>query len=302
MLSDILDTQGQMKYTNVSTWDFSTLYTSIPHKDLIERLSKLIISVFTKTSHQFINVRSQKAFFSSRSYRGYHVWDVSMFVELLEFLINNIYVKFGSKLHKQCIGIPMGTNCAPLLADLYLFTYEYDYMQSLIKGKNLQKAKSFNFTFRYIDDLITVQNKYIKDAVKDIYPPTLELKETTDSPDGTSYLDLYLFKDKNGLISRRLYDKRDDYNFTIVNYPFLDSNIPEGPAYGTYTSRLVAFARACQNLCDFNQRHKSLIMKLGCQGYNIKRLHSTFLKFGFKYKEIISKYNTCVDSLWKSIL
>ena len=225
-----------------------------------------------------------------------------MFIELLEFLVNNIYVKFGSTLFQQHIGIPMGTNCAPLLADLYLFTYEYDYMQSLIKSKRLQKAISFNFCFRYIDDLITFQNTYIHDAVKDIYPSSLELKETTDSPDGTSYLDLYLFKDNNGFISRRLYDKRDDYNFAIVNYPFMDSNIPEGPAYGTYMSRLIAFARACQSLRDFNLRHECLIKKLLSQGYNIKRLHSTFLKFGNKYQPILAKYNTCVDRLWKFIL
>ena len=241
VLSEILDTQGQLTYKNISTWDFSTLYTSIPHQDLIERLSKLVISVFTKTGHNYINVRCQKAFFSSKPYPGYHVWDVSKFTELLEFLIMNIYVKFGSTILQQHIGTPMGTNCAPLLADLYLFTYEYDYMQGLIKSKQLQKARSFNLSFRYIDDLISIQNSYIRDAVKAIYPPSLELKETTDSLDGTSYLDLYLFKDNNGCISRRLYDKRDDYNFAIVNYPFLDSNIPEGPAYGTYISRSYLF-------------------------------------------------------------
>ena len=302
ILTELLDTQGQMLYKYVSTWDFSTLYTNIPHKDLIDRLSKLIISVFKKTGHTYVNVRTHKAFFSSKIYQGYQNWDVTRFIELLEFLIGNIYVKFGSTLYQQHIGIPMGTNCAPLLADLYLFTYEYDYMQRLIKKKELHKAKSFNFTYRYIDDLITIQNSYINDAVKEIYPPSLELKETTDSPDGTSYLDLYLFKDDNGFISRRLYDKRDDYNFAIVNYPFLDSNIPTGPAYGTYISRLIAFARACQSLQDFNQRHQVLIKKLVSQGYNIKRLHSKFLNFGFKYQPLLAKYNVNVDGLWKAVV
>ena len=153
-----------------------------------------------------------------------------------------------------------------------------------------------------VDDLITVHNKHIKDAVKEIYPPFLELKETTDSLDGTSHLDLYLFKDKDGNISRRLYDKRDDYKFTIVNYPFLHSNIPEGPAYGIYISRLVAFVRACQSLQDFNNRHKKLVKKLVGQGYNIKRLHSTFLRFGFNYQPMLAKYNTCIDGLWKYVM
>ena len=188
------------------------------------------------------------------------------------------------------------------MADLYLFTYEYDYMQKVLKSKHLNKARSFNFTKRYIDDLLAVQNHYIKDAVKEIYPPSLELKETTDSPDGTSYLDLYLFRDNTGYLSSRLYDKRDDYSFEIVNYPFMDSNIPEGPAYGVYISRLVAFARACQSFGDFNQRHKILLQKLVSQGYSTKRLHSKFLRFGDKYHPLIIKYNHCVEDLWRFAL
>ena len=195
----------------------------------------------------------------------------------------------------------MGTTCALLLADqhVYLFTYENDYMQKLLKSKQLHKARSFNFTKRYIDDLLAVQNHYIHDAVKEIYPSSLELKETTDSTDGTSYLDLYLFKDQYGFLSRRLYDKRDDYSFNIVNYPFMDSNIPQGPAYGVYISRLVAFARACQTLGDFNQRHKNLLQKLISQGYTINRLHSKFLKFGNKHHSLIVKYNQSGEDLWR---
>ena len=194
----------------------------------------------------------------------------------------------------------MGTNCAPLLADLYLFSYEYDYMQKLIKT-DIRKARSFSFTRRYIDDLLAVNNPYITEAVKEIYPPSLDLKEATDNPNGRSYLDLYLFKTENGLLSRRLYDKRDDFNFDIVNYPFLDSNIPISPAYGVYISRLVAFARSCQLSDDFYQRHKCLIQKLVSQGYSIKRLHSKFLKFCNIYTTLVCKYGLAVQDLWRSV-
>ena len=121
------------------------------------------------------------------------------------------------------------------------------------------------------------------------------------NPNGTSYLDLYLFKTENGLLSRRLYDKRDDFNFDIVNYPFLDSNIPISPAYGVYISRLVAFARSCQLSDDFNQRHKCLIQKLVSQGYSIKRLHSKFLKFCNIYTTLVCKYGLAVQDLWRSV-
>ena len=81
-----------------------------------------------------------------------------------------------------------------------------------------------------------------------IYPKELELKETTESEESCSFLDLLLFNDDSEL-KCRVYDKRDDFNFNIVNYPFMESNIPINPAYGVYVSRLIAFARICT---DFN--------------------------------------------------
>jgi len=64
----------------------------------------------------------------------------------------------------------------------------------------------------------------------------LVIKDTTDSPNSTSYLDIYFEHDINGTLTTKLYDKRDDFNLSIVNYPFLDSNIPSSPAYGVYMS------------------------------------------------------------------
>jgi hypothetical protein len=68
---------------------------------------------------------------------------------MLEFLIDNIFVMFGGHVFQQTVDIPMGTNCAPLLADLFLFSYSADFIQELLK-----KNESFNFTFRYIDDVL----------------------------------------------------------------------------------------------------------------------------------------------------
>ena len=78
--------------------------------------------------------------------------------ELLDFLIDNIYVKFGDKTFRQVVGIPFGTNCAPLLADLFLFAYESEFLTSLMKSKKGHRAKKFNLSFRYIDDLISFNN------------------------------------------------------------------------------------------------------------------------------------------------
>ena len=82
----------------------------------------------------------------------------------------------------------------------------------------------------------------------------------------SSYLDCYLYID-NGKLTTRLYDKRDDFNFPIVNFPFLSSNIPSAPAYGVYVSQLIRYARTCSNYQDFMERGKVLTTKLLSQGY-----------------------------------
>ena len=120
----------------------------------------------------------------------------------------------------------MGTNCAPLLADLFLYTYEAEFIQNLIARKQKNIAQSFNFTYRYIDDVLSLSNSDFDKYIHTIYPPELEIKNTTDSNKSSSYLDLLLSIDANKKLHTKLYDKRDDFDFHIVNFPFLDSNIP----------------------------------------------------------------------------
>ena len=78
-------------------------------------------------------------------------------ITFVEYLIDNIYVSIGNRIYRQCIGIPMGTDCAPLVANLFLFYYEYKYMRNMIKT-NLMLAKRFSNTMRYIDGLLTLNN------------------------------------------------------------------------------------------------------------------------------------------------
>ena len=128
-------------------------------------------------------------------------------------LVDNIYVNIGNRIYRQCVGIPMGTDCAPLLANLFLFFYEYRYMRNLIKT-NLVLAKRFNNTMRYIDDLLTLNNLSFQAAITDIYPHELQLKKTTECETELSYLDI-LVTIENGKYSTSLYDKLDSFDFVI---------------------------------------------------------------------------------------
>ena len=100
---------------------------------------------------------------------------------MLEFLIDNIFCIFGGRVFQQTAVIHMGTNCAPLLADLFIYSYEADFMQELLNKNEKKLARSFNFTIRHIDDVLSLNNSRFGDAVDRIYPIELEIKDTTDT-------------------------------------------------------------------------------------------------------------------------
>ena len=155
------------------------------------------------------------------------------------YLVDNISVRFGGQLFRQMVGIPMGTNCAPLLADLFLYSYENEFLDKLINEGKRKLARRFNLSYRYIDDLISFNNKRFREFISDIYPKELTISETIESTSVASYLDLLFTRDRSNNITTKLYDKCDAFGFHIVNFPFMSSNIPSAPAYGVYASQLI---------------------------------------------------------------
>ena len=186
----------------------------------------------------------------------------------------------------------MGTDCAPLLANLFLFFYEYKFMKLKLK-QNSQLAKTFSCTFRYIDDLLTLNNPNFVDEIKNIYPTQLELKKTTETDSKLSYLDLEI-NIVDSRFTTTVYDKRDGFNFHIVNFPYMDSNIPSKPAYGVYISQLVRIGRICDNYENFSTRHHHLTCRLVKQGFLYDKLISSFKKFCSRYPDIFSKFKVSV--------
>ena len=83
-------------------------------------------------------------------------------IKLLEFLIDNIYVEFRGKIFQQTVGIPMGTKCAPLLANLFLYGYEAEFIQGVLKAGKKNVAQKFNFTHRYIDHVLSLNTSKIR--------------------------------------------------------------------------------------------------------------------------------------------
>ena len=94
----------------------------------------------------------------------------------------------------------------------------------------------------------------------------------------------------NNRLYTKLYDKRNDFNFHIVNFPFLSSNIPSGPSYVVYISQLIRHARCCTCYDDFGYHHKLLVDRLLSQGYKVNRLRNSFQKFYGRYPDVVAKY------------
>ena len=101
----------------------------------------------------------------------------------------------------------------------------------------------------------------------------------------------------NGTVSIKIYDKRDGFDFDIVNFPFFDGDVPRRTSYGVYISQFIRFARASSSVSDFNCRNKALTAKLLRQGYRYHKLRKTFSKFYRRHSGLVEKYNVSLRKL-----
>ena len=292
--------------TNIKSFDFSTLYTTIPHQKLKSRLATIIRNSFLHKNgnrrYKYLVLGREGPYFVKEHSDSKNKYTEEDIIKMLEFLVDNIFVVFAGKVFQQIVGIPMGTNCAPLLADIFLYSYEAEFIQSLLSAGKKRLASQFNFTYRYIDDVLSINNQDFENYLGQMYPPELEIKDTTESNTSASYLDLLLSIGRDGQLRTSFYDKRDDFNFHITNFPFLSSNIPSSPAYGVFISQLIRYARACSSYECFILRAMRLSNKLLGQGYVKERLKSSLRKFYGRYGDLTKQYEVPLSRMFHDIL
>ena len=182
--------------TSIKSFDFSTLYTTISHYKLKNRLASIIRNSFMfkndNRRYKYLVLGHEESYFVKEHSDSKHKYSEDDIIKMLEFLVDNIFVVFAGKVFQQIVGIPMGTNCAPLLADLFLYSYEAEFIQSLLSTGRKQLASRFNFTYRYIDYVLSINNPEFENYLGQMYPVELEIKDTTESNTSASYLDLLL--------------------------------------------------------------------------------------------------------------
>ena len=217
--------------------------------------------------------------------------------DVLSYVIKNAYFQINNKVFQQVIGIPMGSDPAPFIANLFLYFYENKFLDKL-KVEDLPRARRLRHVFRFIDDLIAMNDDdEFSKIYKEIYPEEMVLKPENEDPQSSSYLDLQIDVDEN-IFDFKLFDKRDAFSFSVVRMPYLQSNMPSKMFYSTISAEILRICRATYKYTNFLLSCKKLIIRMIKQGAKplgiknvvckmIKRHTSDFDKF-FKSPESIT--------------
>jgi hypothetical protein len=227
------------------TYDFSTLFTGLPHDVIITNMFELINKMFTHSKKTFMHIsRDHKYgatyYTDSEKCKSSHVSvRCTELLDILQFIVTESYVKFAGFVLKQIKGIPMGGNASSLIADLTLSMIEFRYL------KTIKHVRNDILTFRYVDDLVRINIE----LPQGIYPP--ELKLTSECPDNKgdiSYLDICFSVTNKSL---KLYNKTDHFNFEVINSMNASCAISVNTVKGIIISQLIRFSQINTNLEDY---------------------------------------------------
>ena len=246
-ITDTLAELGKCrKIKSVATFDFEQLYTNLKLEDIKVAMED-VIRIGIGYKRRFIKITNFRAFWSTSKLDKLTVSEEEL-TSMIDFLINNSYFILGDKIYRQKIGIPMGTDCAPFIANLFLFRHEFRYTMQLLKDGNYKDALKLTRVYRYIDDITVINDQnYLQENYKNIYPTSLNLKKVNVDNRGADILDISVKIDQNFTCLTSVYDKRDDFDFDIINFPDLRSNINQKMAYNVYKEEIRRYIKICNN-------------------------------------------------------
>ena len=281
----------------ISSFDFSTLYTNIPHSKLFEELAAIIKFVFKGGTKTTISINK----YGIAQWKKYAItspcnYDLDKTLRAVKYLLDNCHFKFGNKLFRQIVGIPMGSDPAPYFANLFLYRYESKWLYKMKKENNVL-ARKFGRIFRYIDDLLAINDGgEFEKHYSEIYPSELELKKENVINTETSFLELSISISDHSFHTK-LYDKRDSFGFHISRLPFKDSNIPKRMFYSSACAEVLRICRATSSLEDTILSVKSLISRMHRQGANKHTLKAFLTKCLTKHHIVLTKFNISTEAL-----
>ena len=214
---------------------------------------------------------------------SFEVWfDKAMLKKAVSYLLDNFFFKVGNVIFRQIIGIPMGSDPAPFFANLFLYYFENEFLKKL-KKTDLNKARQFSNTFRFIDDLGALNDGGCFDMFyAQIYPTELELEKQNDGNIAASLLELDItIVDKK--FETKLFDKRDTFPFDISRMPHVSSNVPSKIFYSSLGAEILRIARATTKPCDFYLSGQNLTSRMIKQGGVKTKVKRTLCQFYAKH-------------------
>ena len=284
--SDIETLNSRPSEKQISTFDFTSLYTKLTHERLKNNMEWYIDTAFKGAKlrgQKFLSVYHNSTRWVSKHNENSNSFDCATFKCIIKSLVDNVFFEFGEFVMRQIIGIPMGHKHSPQMANGTLHKEEYFFQEQMTKT-NYLVAKSLNHTFRYIDDITPLNDKgNFEKYFTQIYPPELELNRENVGFKSATVLEMDVnVVDNKFLVG--VYDKRDSFNFEVFRYPSFESNIPNRIIYSVFLGQLVRFSRVCNFEEGFVTATKLLIRRLVQKGAKVNILRAYVVKFFGKYR------------------
>ena len=286
---EFLDKMKSLKVFNIEVFDFSTLYTNLDQNEVKSHIFSLLDLVFNSSTRRYLCIGFEKSFLSKIEYRGYHTFTIDSFKKAIEFIIDEVFVTFGGCVFRQVNGIPMGGNCSPLLADLFLLHCEYVFMTNLMNNKMLGLARILSNTSRYIDDLCLINYKHFESLIPKIYPNSLKASKSGNDSKNVEYLDIMIKITQSG-IRTSVYHKVDDFPFEVTLLTFPDNCAPAKLGLHVFGSQVIRYGRLSSSLEDFLLKTHKTFDILSSRGYGRHLLRSVAEKVLHRNKEILHKF------------
>lgn len=287
------------------TGDFSTMYTTIPHEALFTAIEHSTREAFEYAAEELqvgdsicLKVSGSGCTWV-RGTRVTHEGDSHTFTwrelnSLVRLLVSNTFLTCGDSLYRQTIGIPMGTNCAPVLANLFLYYHEAFYVSRIEEEKGRDVARQFHMTFRLIDDVLSVDNPHMAEAVRSseitqgvMYPPALTLNTTSKTTTAVEFLGMNI-KTDGTCFKLSVFDKRKTFPFEVKRYPLMSSLIPASIPPGVFAGQLHRGYKICSHVNDFLEFSLEVACALIANGSSARKLTHVFKAFVAKH---VKKYH-----------
>ena len=284
---------------SINTYDFGQMYTSLEHVDIINAMQHVLSIVFRRIQRIWVDMRLASVNYRSTTARSV---DKNNLLDMIKFVIDNTYFRFGNNVYKQAIGIPMGTTCAPYIANLTLFSYEFKFISNKLKSQNSNICRDLSMTFRYIDDITVVNDNHNFDnAHKTIYPASLTLNKVNTMEHKADVLDI------TAVISNRtfvlsLFDKRREFPFKCNVFPPYSSSLSLACLRNVLRNERTRISRICSEIAGFSLNRIRLEEKVAERGYPAKFIKPLIRKFIHRNRgRITGKYQTSESQLFKTL-